>query len=96
MALLVELISEKGTAGEVYNISGDKAYKISDIIEIIRKNSQSKIEIEVDSRLLRPTDEPVIFGDSTKIKNCTGWSQQYTIEKTIIDMLEYWRKKISI
>ena len=87
------LLSEKGEAGDVYNVSGENVYLISEIIDIIKNNSPSKFEIEVDSRLLRPTDEPVIFGDSTKLKKCTGWKQQYTLERTIIDMLDYWRNK---
>ena len=73
LVMALELLSEKGAAGEVYNVSGEKAYLISDIIEIIKRNSHANFEIEVDSRLLRPTDEPVIFGDSTKLKDCTGW-----------------------
>jgi GDP-mannose 4,6-dehydratase len=94
LVIALELLSKKGTAGEAYNISGDKAYLISDIIEIIKKNSTANIEIEVDNRLLRPTDEPIIFGDSKKLIGCTGWKQQYSIEKTIVDMLDYWRKRI--
>ena len=89
----LELISMKGEPGEVYNVSGDKAYKISEIVEIIKKNSNVKIETEIENKLLRPTDEPIIYGDSTKLKNCTGWKQNFSIENTIIDMLEYWRKK---
>jgi len=73
LVMALELLSEKGAAGEVYNVSGEKAYLISDIIEIIKRNSHANFEIAVDSRLLRPTDEPVIFGDSTKLKDCTGW-----------------------
>ena len=94
LAIALELISLDGKAGEVYNISGEKAYLISDIIEIIKKNSKARIEIEVSNELIRPTDEPIIFGDSTKLKNCTGWKQHYSIEETIIDMLAYWRNKI--
>jgi nucleoside-diphosphate-sugar epimerase len=94
LVMALELLSEKGEAGEVYNVSGEKVYQISDIIEIIKKHSTAHIEIEVDSRLLRPTDEPVIFGNSTKLVNCTGWRQQYSLEKTIVDMLEYWRKNV--
>ena len=94
LAIALELLSTSGEAGEVYNVSGDKAYQISEIIEIIKKHSSAKIEIKVDNLLLRPTDEPVIFGDSTKLQNCTGWKQRYTLEKTIIDMLDYWRKRI--
>ena len=94
MVIALKLLSEKGTAGDVYNISGDKAYIVSDIIEIIRKNTNASINIEVDKRLLRPTDEPIIFGDSAKLINCTGWKQQFPIEITIIDMLNYWRERI--
>jgi len=95
LVIALELLSEKGEAGEVYNVSGEKAYLISDIVEIIKKNTTAKIIIEVDPGLLRPTDEPVIFGDSTKLKNCTGWKQQYSIEKTIADMLDYWRNNVN-
>lgn len=94
LAASLELLSEKGEAGEVYNVSGDKAYLISDIIEIIKKYSKAEIEVEVEKGLLRPVDEPIIFGDSSKLKNCTGWKQQYSIEKTITDMLDYWRRKL--
>ena len=94
LVIALELLSVKGEAGEVYNISGEKVYLISEIIEIIKKNSPAKIEIEVDSRLLRPTDEPIIFGDSSRLKKCTAWEQQYPIEKTITDMLDYWRNKL--
>jgi GDP-mannose 4,6-dehydratase len=92
LVIALELLSEKGEPGEVYNASGDKTYLVSDIIEIIKKNSPAKIMVEIAPALLRPTDEPVIFGDSTRLKKCTGWEQQYSIEKTIVDMLEYWRK----
>ena len=94
LVIALELLSQKGEAGEVYNISGHKAYLISEIIEIIKRNSSANIETELDGRLLRPTDEPIIFGDSTKLINCTGWKQQYQVEKTIVDMLEYWRGRI--
>ena len=94
LVIALELLSLKGEAGEVYNVSGEKAYLVSDIIEIIKKNTHVKIEVEVDSRLLRPTDEPIIFGDSARLKSCTAWEQQYSIEQTITDMLDYWRKKL--
>lgn len=50
-------------------------------------------DIVVEQALLRPTDEPVIYGDSSKLMNETGWKQKYTLEETIIDMINYWRKK---
>ncbi len=87
------LLSDKGKWGEAYNISGNKVYTISEIIPIIEKYMQISFDHEVDPALLRPTDEPIIYGDSTKLKNDTGWEQQYSLETTIQDMIDYLRKK---
>lgn len=87
------LLVEKGKYGEVYNISSEKVYQISDIINIIEKNIGISFDLKIDTKLLRPTDERIIIGDVTKLKNDTGWEQNYTLEDTIKEMLDYWRKK---
>lgn len=86
------LLAEKGTAGDVYNISSEHIYKMSDIVKLIEEELGCKFEIDVDTTLLRPTDESVIVGDITKLKRDTGWKQEITMKQTIKDMLEYWRK----
>ncbi len=88
------LLSDKGKHGEVYNISGIKVYKIKEIINIIENYMHIKFDLEIDRTLLRPTDEPIIYGDSSKLINDTGWEQKYTLEMTIIDMINYWRGKL--
>ncbi len=85
-------LSEFGTAGEVYNVCGCYVYKIRDIIDTIRRYTTINFTVEVNKELLRPTDEKIISGDSTKLRTATGWKQEYTLEKTIRDMLEYWRR----
>lgn len=87
------LLSDKGKWGEVYNISGEKAYQIDEIIPIIEKYMGISLPYEVDPALLRPTDEPIIFGDSTKLKRDTGWQQTFSLETTIHDMIDYLRSK---
>lgn len=87
------LLSEKGKWGDAYNISGETVYEISEIIPIIEEFTGIKMEIETDASLLRPTDEPIIYGDSTKLKLDTGWKQEYQLRTTIKDMLEYLRSK---
>lgn len=83
------LLSEKGKAGEVYNISGEKVYEMQEVMKLIEKVFDRKFSTVTDQSLLRPTDEPVIFGDSTKLKNDTGWKQQIDLQKTIVDMVNY-------
>lgn len=87
-------LSEHGTPGEAYNISGSKVYKMQEIVDIIHKYTPVEFVTETDPALLRPTDEKIIYGDSTKLVNATGWSQQYELETTIRDMMDYWRGKL--
>lgn len=86
-------LADKGIPGEVYNICGDAIYQIADIITIIEKQLGKKIPVTENPALLRASDEPIIYGDASKLKACTGWQQSYSLEQTIADMLAYWRKK---
>jgi GDP-mannose 4,6-dehydratase len=88
------LLSEKGAAGEVYNISGKFVYKITEIIDIIRQYTTIPFKVQIDDNLLRPTDEPIIYGDSSKLEAITGWKQSLHLKDTIYDMLNYWRNRI--
>lgn len=87
------LLSEKGKWGEVYNISGETAYQIQEIIPIIEKYMGISLPVKVDPALIRPTDEPIIFGDASRLKKETGWKQTYTLETTVKDMIDYLRNK---
>ena len=83
---------QKCPPGEVYNLSGEKVYQIEDIIKILKTFVDFDFTTFVDPVLIRPTDEPIIYGDSTKFKNITGWKQEINLEKTLKDMLDFWRK----
>ncbi len=88
------LATEKCEAGEAYNISGEKIYQMQELLDMILEITGIKVEIKVDPKLLRPTDEPIIYGDSTKLKEKTGWKQEISITQTLKDMINFWRKKL--
>lgn len=85
------LALERATPGEVYNISGETVYEIEEIIGYLREIVDFDFELKTDPKLIRPTDEPIIYGDSSKFKKDTGWSQSIPLKKTLNDMLDYWR-----
>lgn len=87
------LLAEKGKAGDVYNISSEYIYQMSDIITMIEEAIGHELKINVDPELIRPTDEKVIVGDVSKLKKDTGWTQEIPMKQTIADMLEYWRTR---
>lgn len=86
------LLANKGTAGEVYNLSSEHCYQMKDIVTMIEEQIGHKFEIEVDPKLLRPTDERIIIGNVEKLKRDTGWKQNIPMKQTVADMLDYWRK----
>ena len=86
-------LAEKGKAGEVYNISSENVYKISDIIHMIENELKIQFQLHVEKELLRPTDERIIVGDVEKLKRETGWEQKVGLEQTVKEMLEYWKNK---
>jgi GDP-4-dehydro-6-deoxy-D-mannose reductase len=90
----LELLAEMGAPGEVYNISGSKTYQIRDIVALVRAGVQMEMTLETDPALLRPSDEKVIFGDSSRLVAATGWKQQVPLEQTVNDMLAYWRRRM--
>lgn len=85
------LLAEKGKVGDVYNISSEYIYKMKDIVSMIEEQINHKFKLKIDPKLIRPTDEKIIVGDITKLRNDTGWKQDITMRQTISDMLDYWR-----
>jgi nucleoside-diphosphate-sugar epimerase len=49
-----------------------------------------KAEIRPVPRLMRPSDEKIIFGSTQKIRKDTGWKPLRTIDQTLQSMLDYW------
>ena len=88
------LATERCEAGEVYNICSGKAYSIREVLDRLIELSGVKVKVETDPARLRPSDVPVLLGDYTKFKTATGWEPKIPYEKTLADMLEYWRETI--
>lgn len=88
------LLIELGKKGETYNVGSGKAVAIEEILEKILKLSTKDIKVEVDKNKLRPIDVPIIEADITKLKNDTKWEPSISLEETIKDTLEYYRKKV--
>lgn len=88
------LLLDRGAPGEIYNVSGSTAYAMSQIVDLVLAQCARKdLAVEVDPELLRTTDEKIIWGDTRRLHDATGWRQEIPIERTIADMFTYWRGK---
>jgi len=90
------LALEKGIPGEVYNICSGKGYKIGEILDMLlgMTSNHTKIKVKKDSARMRPSDVPVLVGNSTKFRKQTGWKPKIPFEKTLKDIMDYWRERI--
>jgi GDP-4-dehydro-6-deoxy-D-mannose reductase len=84
----------KGRMGEVYNVCSGSAVLLADVIEKFRAVSGMAVEVEVEPTPVRANDVSIIRGDSSKMRKETGWSPQIALEKTVRDLLDYWREKV--
>jgi len=89
------LALEKGIPGEVYNIGGEVTKKVGDMLNTLLDLSPvgKKIKVEVDAKLLRPSDVTLQIPSTEKFRERTGWKPRMPFEKTMTDLLDYWRSK---
>jgi len=86
------LALDKGEPGEVYNICSERAIQIKGLLNHLLELSSRKVEIMKDPKRMRPSDNPILQGDSSKFRRSSGWKPEILLDKTLKDILEYWRK----
>jgi GDP-4-dehydro-6-deoxy-D-mannose reductase len=88
------LLLTKGRPLRPYNVCSGIAYRVGDLMEGLVRLSRLKITIEIDAQRLRPSDNPVVLGDRTRILDEVGWAPEIPIERTLADLLDYWRQHV--
>ncbi len=88
------LALERGEAGEVYNVCSGKGRKLHDILRELIGKVGVDVEIRHDPSRFRVSDSPVIYGSAEKFRKKTKWKPDITFDKTLDDILDYWRDKI--
>lgn len=91
------LVTVDPIAGEYYNIGGTFSCSVKDMLNTLISMSVCKdsIKVETDAERLRPIDADLQVPDTTKFTKHTGWKPEISFEKTMRDLLDYWRERIS-
>ena len=89
------LVTENPTAGEYYNIGGTFSCTVREMLDYLLSLSTVKnIKVEGDPDRLRPIDADLQVPDTKKFQAHTGWSPEIPFEKTMNDLLNYWRERV--
>lgn len=72
-----------------------RAYVVRDLLEMLIGMSRVSLRVESDPARMRPSDNPVVLGDPSRLREETGWAPRIPIEKTLEDLLAYWRARVA-
>jgi GDP-4-dehydro-6-deoxy-D-mannose reductase len=89
-----DLLLEKGTPGEVYQLCSGSAVSVAEILERLVALSPAAIQIRTDSDRLRPAESPALWGGASKARDAVGWVPQYSLETTLRDLKHYWEGEL--
>ena len=82
--------------GKIFNVCGDTPRKMQFFTDKLIEISKLKdVNQKIHEPFYRPIDIYYQHGDSTELKDLTGWEPKISIEKTLEDLLEYWVNKIN-
>ena len=88
------LLLERGEPGEVYNLCSGHSWSIQQVLDFVLNLSTVKgIEVKTDPARLRPSDVMILEGDPTKMHKATGWKVEIPFERTLTELLDYWRQR---
>ena len=90
------LVTHNPKAGEYYNIGGNYTCSNKDMLNylISISTAKDKIKVETDPERLRPIDADLQVPNTKKFQDHTGWKPEISFEKTMLDLLDYWRIRI--
>ena len=70
-----------------------RAIVIRDLLEMLLARARVPITVKVDPARYRPNDLPLLVGDPSRLRSELGWQPEIPIERTLDDLLEYWRTR---
>lgn len=91
------LVTVNPIAGEYYNIGGSYSCSIEQLLNDLIGMSTLKSEIKIveDAERLRPIDADLQVPNTEKFKAHTGWEPKISYQKTMEDLLNYWREQVA-
>jgi GDP-4-dehydro-6-deoxy-D-mannose reductase len=86
------LLMAKGTPGEAYNIAIGESHTMQEVLDRLLALAGVRVEVRQRADLVRSTDQTVPRVDVRRLRQATGWSPRYSLDQTLADTLDFWRR----
>jgi len=87
------LAAIKGKPGQVYQLCSGKAVSVEQVLRKLLKMSGFRIDKEVNKKLLRKLEIPILYGSNQKAGKELGWFCRFKLEETLKATLDFWRQQ---
>jgi GDP-4-dehydro-6-deoxy-D-mannose reductase len=88
------LSMENCPSGETYNITSGNCIRLRDAVDTLLKLAKVPIEVRSGATEIRPYDIPYLSGSPERFVRQTNWQAEIPLEKTLADLLEYYRAQV--
>jgi GDP-4-dehydro-6-deoxy-D-mannose reductase len=91
MARAYIALMRHGASSTLYNVSSGTTRVMRSVLDALVARARVKVRVETDPALMRPSDTPIVLGDPTRLHEATGWRPEISFDRTLDDLLNYWR-----
>ena len=89
------LVTRNPQKGAYYNIGGIYTCTVGEMLKkLLSLSTSQNIKVVTDPERLRPIDADLQVPDTNKFMAHTGWKPEYSFDKTMSDLLNYWRDRV--
>jgi GDP-4-dehydro-6-deoxy-D-mannose reductase len=89
------LLVTEGQPGEAYNVCSGIDVPISEVADALIAQARRPMRVELDPSRLRPVELPALRGDPGKLRAATGWTPEIPLQRTLSDLLAWWRQRVA-
>jgi GDP-4-dehydro-6-deoxy-D-mannose reductase len=75
----------------VVNVASGQAWKISDLLDIMRGMARTSFEVAQEPSRMRASEIPTVVGDAAKLRQLTNWAPHRSIRDMLVEMLDHAR-----
>jgi len=88
-------IVQRGAPDRPYNVCSGEAVSIRELLDRLLTRSRVPVRVTIDPLRYRPNDVPLVVGDRSRLQTEVGWRPEIPLDRTLDDLLAYWRSQVS-
>lgn len=89
------LLLEHGEPGEAYNVCSGVAVRMGDVLDKLLELAGLKDRVQVfEHNLHASAATDLLVGDPTKLKKAVGWAPEISLDRSIVDTLDWYRSDL--